>query len=278
MYKIINLTQGSKEWLEYRKNHRNASEIGAVMNVGFIKPYELALQKFHNKECFVTQKMKNGIINEQLGRDYLNKQGYNFKPYVLEWEQNNAYSCSLDGFDIKKNVICEIKNSLHEKNYIKTNKKISDKYYYQVQQQLMISGASKCIFCVINLNDSFEWEYQTLEILPDEKAFNEICKAWDNFYQDYANIELDDELIEISERLTLLSFKKEKLENEIKELKQKAINKAGGKELKALNMTIYKVNSKGSYDYKAYCLANNIKPPKEFFKEPSITWAVRVNY
>lgn len=277
-YKIINLEQGTKEWLEYRKSHKNASEIGNVMGYGFIKPYELALIKFHDKKQFINKNMILGNKNEKQGRDYLNSQGFNFKPFILEWIADPTYSCSLDGFDIEKNIICEIKFSRNEHDYLKEYKKPSDKYYYQIQQQLMISRAEKCIYCVIALNDNFDYEYLTIEISPNKSDFVKIRTAWDKFYQDYSNSINDDEFLELAMKLTDLSIKKSELEKEITELKQKAIAKANGKEIKVNNITIFKTLNKGSFDYKGYCEANAIIPNESFRKEPKETWSIRVNF
>jgi len=57
---IINLTQNTPEWLEYRKGKFNASEAGDVMGVGFNKPYRLAQIKYQDKQVFQSGALKRG--------------------------------------------------------------------------------------------------------------------------------------------------------------------------------------------------------------------------
>ena len=46
MSRIVQLTQGSPEWLEYRRSRRNASETAAVMGLSpWNTPYQLWLEK-----------------------------------------------------------------------------------------------------------------------------------------------------------------------------------------------------------------------------------------
>ena len=46
MSRIVQLTQGSAEWLDYRRSRRNASETAAVMGLSpWSTPYQLWLDK-----------------------------------------------------------------------------------------------------------------------------------------------------------------------------------------------------------------------------------------
>ncbi|MGN8615862.1 UNVERIFIED_CONTAM: hypothetical protein LI969_08815, partial [Campylobacter jejuni] len=64
-------------------------------------------------------------------------------PVVLQSLENEMFIASLDGMD-ENGVIYEFKYSQDEYDFIKRNKKPSDKYYAQVQFQLYISGKEKC--------------------------------------------------------------------------------------------------------------------------------------
>ena len=175
---FINIEQNTPEWLEYRRNKFNASEAGDVMGVGFNNPYVLAQIKKRQKAVFENQAMKNGKNYEPDLRAWLNKtMHYDFLPAVMQSDEDTRFSASLDGLDIMADVICEIKFSDAEYKQVKECGVPSKKYYYQVQHQLYVSEAKKCIFAVGHLNDEFELEAVTCEILPNKKAIDELKNA-----------------------------------------------------------------------------------------------------
>ena len=66
---IVQLQQGSPEWLAYRRAKRNASESAAVMGASpWMTPYQLWLAKTGKQETTVTQAMQRGTDLEPLAR------------------------------------------------------------------------------------------------------------------------------------------------------------------------------------------------------------------
>lgn len=275
---IVQIEQNTPKWLEYRKDKFNASEAGAVMGVGFIKPYQLAQIKYQNKQTHQNEAMKQGSQYEPKIREYVNEKfKLNLEPCVMQSDDDERFSASLDGFDIITNLICEIKFSKNEFEYVSTHNKPSQKYFYQVQHQLFVSKAKECIFAVGYIDDDFDLKIKTIHISPDKKAIKALLKAWNEFEATYKpSDKLDDEWLEISNELSDINAQIKQLQTKADELKQKAIQKANGKEVKAYCLTIYKAVRKEMPDYKAYCEYNDITIPSEFIKPSSESWAVRI--
>ena len=69
MATIIQLTQGSQEWLDYRRTMRNASETAAVLGESpWCTPYGLWLQKTGRATTKVTPPMQHGTDMEPVAR------------------------------------------------------------------------------------------------------------------------------------------------------------------------------------------------------------------
>ena len=105
---IIQLPQGSPEWLAYRLAKRNASESAAVLGLSpWTTPYQLWLIKTGRLVQAVTHAMQRGTDLEPAARlAYEEQTGLVMQPQVLE---RGAYSASLDGLDLDGELVLEIK-------------------------------------------------------------------------------------------------------------------------------------------------------------------------
>lgn len=274
---IIDLKQGSREWLEFRKRKFNASETADVLGIGFNKPYKLALIKSGDEVVYKNYAMKLGNENEPKIRDFLNaKYELNLKPVVMLSDDDDRFLASLDGVDFEKNVFCEIKFSKSEFECVKEHGQPTEKYYYQIQHQFYVTGLSRCIFAVGTINENFEYEVIDVEIKRDEVAIDKIRNAWIEFEKNYMSQSVDDEWLSLSEDLHELNEQKRLLDQKIEELKKRAIEKANGKELKAYGLTIYQTSRKPTINYKSFVESQKLEIPKEYVKDGSISWSVRV--
>ncbi|CUU77332.1 lambda-exonuclease family protein [Campylobacter hyointestinalis] len=274
---ILDLKQGSREWLEFRKTKFNASETPDVLGIGFNKPYKLGLIKSGDEIVYQSYAMKAGIDNEPEIRDYLNaKYKLNLKPVVMLSDEDDRFSASLDGVDFEKDIFCEIKFSKRELECVKEHGQPTEKYYYQIQHQFYVTGLSKCIFAVGTINDNFDYEIIEVEVKRDDEAINKIRNAWREFEKNYMNKNIDDEWLTLSDELHELNEQKKLLDEKIEELKKRAVEKANGKELKAYGLTIYQINRKPTIDYKTFVADQKLEIPKEYVKDGSISWSVRI--
>jgi putative phage-type endonuclease len=179
---IIDIEQGSDEWIALRRNKRTASETATVMGCN---PYQSPLQLARQKRKLdpppkQTYAMEFGLANEEAVRlaasEYLGPISSSYRPAVL---MNGDYLASVDG--MTGTSIMEIKcpsstrsNALQEGVYLP--------HWWQMQHQLMVSHAERCHYVVRNPNDG---ELIFKIVLPEPDIYPKIRKAWDNFWLEY---------------------------------------------------------------------------------------------
>jgi putative phage-type endonuclease len=179
MSTIVQLTQGSQEWLAYRLKMRNASESAAVLGLSpWMTPYQLWLNKTGRATTKATAAMQHGTDTEPAARAaYEEQTGNIMQPLVL---QDGPYSASLDGMDLDGQLIVEIKCPFKGKASDLWNDAIlglyPQHYNVQIQHQLMVSGAQTAHL----------WVYAGTEglLLPvdrDQEVMDAIQRGWEQF-------------------------------------------------------------------------------------------------
>ena len=145
MSTIVNLVQGSTEWLEYRRSMRNASETAAVLGVSpWVTPYQLWQLKTGRREQAVNAAMLNGTALEPQARSaYELETGHVMQPLVM---QDGEYSASLDGITLQGDLIVEIKVPMKGSSSSLWRAveagEVPCHYVSQIQHQLMVAGAA----------------------------------------------------------------------------------------------------------------------------------------
>ncbi|EGJ6921733.1 hypothetical protein INC64_001734 [Campylobacter coli] len=270
-YKIIDLEQGSVEWLNFRKGKIGASMIASCVGIkgAFSSKEEARDIILGLKEVYQNEAMRRGNEYEPLIRarvEFLHS--VSITPVVLQSLENEMFIASLDGID-ENGVIYEFKYSQDEYDFIKRNKKPSDKYYAQVQFQLYISGKEKCIFVVMNKEE----EIVECEVLRDEAYQEWLVKSVKQFILDYIinqksdYKDLDDNhakelTIEIIRLENTIKPIKEKLES----LKKELIALANGEKARCLDITIYP-QIRTTIDYKGFLEFAKLEVPREYMKQ-----------
>ncbi len=179
MSTIVNLVQGSAEWLEYRRSMRNASETAAVLGISpWVTPYQLWLLKTGRREQVVNAAMLNGTALEPEARSaYELETGHVMQPLVM---QDGNYSASLDGITLQGDLIVEIKVPMRGANSsLWQAVEVGDvpgHYGAQLQHQLMVSGATLAHLWVC---DGARGLLRVIE--RDESTMVTIRDAWDGF-------------------------------------------------------------------------------------------------
>lgn len=177
----LDLEQGSQEWLDARKDHFCASEAPAVMSVNPYfprNPTELAKQKLGYVNTFVSQAMKEGQRLEPIIRQQIKAQtGIGFVPAVMV---KDKYLASLDGINLYGDIILEIKAPQSKNAMVKwaMEGRVILPHQYQIQHQLMVSGADKCIYAVRNPEDG---QIITCDVFPDQILQQKLKQAWADF-------------------------------------------------------------------------------------------------
>ena len=177
--RIVQLPQGSAEWLAYRLTKRNASESAAVLGLSpWTTPYQLWLYKTGRAEPKVTQAMQRGTELEPLARaTYEEQTGLIMQPLVLEL---GDYSASLDGMTLEGDLLLEIKCPLRgmrsELWQGVLDGQVPEHYQVQIQHQLMVSGATSAHLWVYDGQQGI-----LLEIQRDEALMARIHQGWEAF-------------------------------------------------------------------------------------------------
>ncbi|BEK33594.1 hypothetical protein CW576_09340 [Campylobacter jejuni] len=278
-YKIINLEQGSPEWLNFRKGKIGASMVASCVGIkGAFHSKEQARDIILGlKEVYQNEAMKKGSNYEPLIRarvEFLHS--VSITPIVLQSLENEMFIASLDGID-ENGLIYEFKYSQDEYDFVKKNKKPSDKYYAQVQFALYISAKQKCLFVAMDKKE----DIVECEVLKDESYQKWLVKNVKEFILDYIIGEKSDYKELESKEAKNLTIEIIRLENTIKPIKEKLeslkkelIALASGQKARCLDITIYP-QSRTTVDYKGFLEQKNINVPKEFYKE-SISMCLKI--
>lgn len=191
-FKELQLQQGSQEWLEARKSHITATEV-AHLATGFCSLYTLVQEKrglLPPKDLSKVPAVSEGSYKEPLIRAEIEKA---FPQLISEDElvlptpcveslDEPFFMASLDGFSKKANLVIEIKNiySKSEKNWsdllkmgLKAPVPSTYGYYYQVQWQLLVTGAKGAILVFHHSDSPTEVNPQGLKIfkiVPEPKV------------------------------------------------------------------------------------------------------------
>lgn len=140
----MKLVQGSAEWHEHRRNHRNASETPAVLGCSpWMTPYQLWQIKLGLVEPEVNAAMLHGTQLEPEARAaYEALTGHVMQPLVLV---DGQFSASLDGLTLSGDRVLEIKCPFKRRDSTlwKTVAagRLPEHYEWQVQHQLMVTKA-----------------------------------------------------------------------------------------------------------------------------------------
>lgn len=172
----LKVEQGSPEWLEIRKKRLGASEVPSLFE---ISPYEtrleLAERKIFGFEKPVTPGKQTlfdiGHKAEVAAREWLNANALRVRPAVIVSNEYPDLLASLDGISDDGETIFEAKYIGREHVKAVVNGVVKPHHICQVQDQLLVSGAKKCIYFGLDPDG----EAATTEIFPDTDYQNKIA-------------------------------------------------------------------------------------------------------
>ena len=186
---IVEMEQGSDAWLALRRKMRTASETATVMGCNpYQTPLELARQKRQlDPPPPVTAAMQLGLDKEaevrETASEYLAPMSRSYEPAVL---RDGDYLASLDGK--MGDSIMEIKCPSSPRSGALQDE-VYEPHWWQMQHQLMVSGAKRCHYVVRHPDDG---ELIFKIVLPDPSAFAELRAAWDLFWREYMECDESD--------------------------------------------------------------------------------------
>ena len=183
---ILELIQGSKEWLDARKMYFGASEAAAMLG---LSKYETRAELLHRKATGIEKEIDartQAIFNkghevEALARPIAEEIiGDDLSPMTFV---DGCLICSTDGITFDKKTGWE--NKQMNKGLFDSVKMgiLPDTHIPQVQQSLMITGADKWLFTVSDgTSEGTAWMW----VYPDKNWFDRIRAGWEQFERDLA--------------------------------------------------------------------------------------------
>src|SRR5690606_24137880 len=181
--------QGTDEWLEWRRTRGGASEVAALMGCAPwfpATPYQLWTVKTGRAEVAENDAMRRGTALEPAARAYAEELfGEVFEPQTAEMGRIVA---SLDGATFDGQCILEIKVPAKGRDselwaHVAEHLTPPDHYLWQVQQQLLCSGAKLARLVVCHAEGEEITDAIYCDVLPDLQAHEAIKAAWAQFFE-----------------------------------------------------------------------------------------------
>ena len=184
---VQHLIQGSPAWLAYRAEHFNASDAPAMMNcssyqtrtellntlkTGLTKEADAALQRRFN----------DGHRFEELARPLAEKiVGEDLYPVV---GSSNKLSASFDGLTLDEAIAFEHKTLNDLIRSASFAEELPLMYRVQMEQQLYVSGAEKCLFMATTWDNDELVNEKHFWYFPDLNLREMILAGWEQFQAD----------------------------------------------------------------------------------------------
>ena len=189
--KTVNFAQGSESWHAHRSKHFNASDAPAMMGLSSYKTRSQLLHEMatgHTPDIDAgTQKLfDDGHNFEALARPIAESIiGDDLFPVVGTLEVDGLpLSASFDGITMDESVAFEHKSLNKTLAESLQNGVIPEQYQVQMEQQLLISGAEKCLFMASKgtAETALHAWYHS-----DPKVREALLSGWKQFREDLAN-------------------------------------------------------------------------------------------
>lgn len=185
--KTHSLIQGSAEWHEYRKAHFNASDAPAMLG---LSPYKTRTQLLNEMKSGITadvdaatqRRFDDGHRFEALARPLAEKIiGEDLYPVT---GSEGKLSASFDGLTMDESICFEHKTLNDEIRSATCAEDLGAHLRAQMEQQLMISGAEKCLFMASKWNGDTLVEEVHHWYTSDAAMQTALIQGWAQFQRD----------------------------------------------------------------------------------------------
>lgn len=148
-YTIVQLNQGTREWLEWRHKGIGASDAPVIMGENPWKDVSELLRHKRGapKDQIENEAMARGTMLEPEARKkYILRRGFDVQPACLQSSQYEWLRASVDGLSAGGSAVVEIKcgNSVYRKT--SASGRVPDYYYGQLQHALAVTGLASIDF------------------------------------------------------------------------------------------------------------------------------------
>jgi putative phage-type endonuclease len=185
--KLINVEQGSPEWLAWRKTVITATDCPAILGSSpWVTPYQCWQRKLDllaEQQC--NEAMERGKRLEPEARThFIERYGIEMIPAVVESTDFEFLGASLDGITQTGRSILEIKCGGSKLHTMAIQGTIPEYYMDQMQHQLLVTKAEKCFYYSYNGSEGI-----CLEVLPDPNFITRFLPKARAFWKNVAFFE-----------------------------------------------------------------------------------------
>lgn len=289
----------NESWLEWRRQGIGSSDAGVIMGVSpWRTPHELWQEKVYgNSVQLENSAMSRGKELEDVARRQFEKAlGVTVFPRNVVRPAAEWLRASLDGIDMENKVLVEIKCPNKADHSTALGKAIPDKYWPQVQHQLLVTGLPGMYYY------SFDGDKGVVVEVARDNAYiaamlEEEQKFWDKVLakepppltdRDFIPMEGNKEWGKFAKRWAEVKAVLDKAEEEEKEIRGTLISLSNDRSAHGHGLKISKSVCPGLVDYKL-AIANYLErlqsihpglafPPicfEEFRKKPYTKWTFR---
>ena len=262
--KEIDLEQGSNIWKDERHKYIGSSDVAVILGVS---PWNTPLQLWEEKTGRIKGQDSNWIFEkghrlEAKARGLFEfKYGISIPPKVIQREDTPFCRVSLDGLNIDRNTLVEIKYVGKDAfTALSKDTDIPAHYYPQVQYQMYATGIKKCLFTAITDNRN---DIVVIPVNADLDYIEKLINACRKFYQhmitdtppdlttkDFAKVDNND-LENLINTYQLIKKDVETKDKQLKSVKAKISKLMTHNRMVYNNIKLTKTIVKGTYDYKA---------------------------
>ena len=279
----VHLEQNTSVWQAWRQSRFGASDAAAMLG---ISPYKTREQLLREKQGVIAKTSDYqrelyaaGHAAEKAILPHLEDlAGQPITPCVYEGEDSIA--ASLDGISFEGTLIIEHKllrdsNASRKRFDMAARGELAEHDMAQVQQQLMVSGAEKCWFVV---SDGTPENMTIAEVFPNADWFARIRAGWAQFARDLEATAdevpqiLANEYRDLDAQIKALQSQQQAVKEQLIALAEEA----GSDSLAVGGITLKRIESKWTVDYKAIPALKDID--LDAYRKPaSITWRININ-
>ena len=256
---LLNLKQGSPEWLAYRKDKIGASLAPVIMGISpHQTPYQLWEEMQGIREPQIqTGAMKRGLDLEQTVRNrFMMETGISVSDAVYEHDSVDWMFASLDGYSTDGQTIIEIKCPKREDHELALDGIIPEKYYPQLQHQIAVTNAKHCFYVSydgfeIAIIPAYRNQDYIDKLIEEEIRFIKRVRTFDAPPMTARDVieRKDFEWESASDLYKYLINYQKNLEKKIEKTKNNLIELSGGKNCIGNEISLTKVARKGNVVY-----------------------------
>jgi putative phage-type endonuclease len=284
-YRLLELVQGSPEWLEARYDYLTASQAPVLFD---LSPYQTPLELFEEKVQRCQRSMAGkevlfarGHSAENAAREYLKEQGLELSPAVVVSNQYPFLLASLDGL-ADDGTIFEAKYVGAETLKAIREGEVPPHHLCQMQAAMLATGqAKKCLYFATDPSG----DSHVLEVLPDVAYQDLIAQKAKAFMEGLAKGEPPEpgekDFHDVNDPL-FAEYASQRAKAEIEaskeeELKKKLTEKYSDfSRVRCSGVRMIKTTRKGNIEYAKIAVLKGIDLEK-FRKPPSTFYTIKID-